>query len=106
MRGIIDDDVKSLRGSASSYLRQELCICLTAFEQLNPLSENEALWQLEIDSNDDTSWEIIAPQFKRAAPVDANLQKFNVLLCQTRQNGVIHLEIIVLYLVGVVACQI
>ena len=52
MRGIIDDDVKSVRGHAHSHLGQELCICLAAFEQLNTLSRNEALWQLEIDSND------------------------------------------------------
>jgi len=64
MRGIIDDDVKSDRGDAHSHLRQELCICLAAFEQLNTLSGNEALGQLEIDSSDGTSWEIIAPQFK------------------------------------------
>ena len=61
MRGIIDDDVKSFWGDPHSDLSQKLCICLAAFEQLNALSGNEALWQLEIDSSNRTSWEIIAP---------------------------------------------
>jgi hypothetical protein len=64
MRGIIDNDVKSISGDTHSHLRQELCIYLAAFEQLDTLSGNEALWQLEIDSNYCTSWEIIASQLK------------------------------------------
>ena len=81
MRGIIDDDVKSVRGDAHSHLRQELCICLAASEQLDTLSGNEVLWQLEIDSNDGTSREIIAPQFKRASFLNADLKELHIVIC-------------------------
>ena len=45
MPGIIDDNVKSVRGDAHSHLGQELCVLLAAFKQLNTLSGNVALWQ-------------------------------------------------------------
>jgi hypothetical protein len=51
-----------------------------AFDELNALSRSEIPWQLEIDPNDSTLGEIIAPQFERASLVQTQLQKLDLLI--------------------------
>jgi hypothetical protein len=64
VRGILYDYIKPFWSDFISDFRQKLFIRLASLKHLNMLSMNKVLWQLDIDPNDNTKPEVVAPQLK------------------------------------------
>jgi hypothetical protein len=61
VRGIVYNDVKSVRSGPISDFGEEPLISVAALEDLNTLSRSEILRQLAIDANDSTAREVVTP---------------------------------------------
>ena len=106
VRRIVYNDIESFRRNCTSDVGEKCWVLLSALEYVNPSVNLEAFGKLTIDANDGSPREIVAPQFERAAAMDADLQKFYIFIDPWRQNGVVKLQITELVLVRIVSAQI
>src|SRR5262249_58857525 len=91
MRGVIYDYIKPFRSDFIGDFRQKFLIRLTSLKHLNTLSGHKVLWQLDIDPNDETTAEVVAPRLEGAPLADPHPDKLNLLVDPRPDIRLLHL---------------
>jgi len=106
MRGIINDDVESFRGGLFAHVRKELDVLLVALEQRDAISQIPVRWDLQIDTDNAGTGEIIPPELERSPFVYSELEQCEFFVNPGAENGVVAIQVGVPYLIGIIIAEI